>query len=291
MDLATALKLAQENLLPVFLRLAGAGAIWWIGRKAIAFAVDLVAKALTHNKLDPTLVRYMTSILSGMMTVFLVLGIVDFLGIPTTSFAALAAGAGLAIGAAWSGMLANFAAGIFLIVMRPFQVGDEISAGGVSGRVREIGLFATTIDTQDRIQTIVGNGRLFGENIQNHTAYAHRTCRVTFQLKAGTPFRDRMEPLRESIAKLAGAKGEAEVEFERYTHLGPLLAAQVECDRADFATVKADMADAIQKHFGDFGFGRKGPAGTVIVQAAGDDEPDQDDPDEDEEESDDEADG
>jgi small conductance mechanosensitive channel len=90
-------------------------------------------------------------------------------GIETTSFAALLAAAGIAIGAAWSGLLANFAAGAFLIILRPFKVGDFISGAGITGTVKEIGLFATTIDQPDNVRTTIGNNKLFSDNIVNYT--------------------------------------------------------------------------------------------------------------------------
>jgi small conductance mechanosensitive channel len=85
-------------------------------------------------------------VISVLLNIVLILAILDIFGVKTTSFAALLAGAGLAIGAAWSGMLGN-AAGIFMQVLRPYKVGDFISAGGVAGTVKELGLFATTIVT------------------------------------------------------------------------------------------------------------------------------------------------
>ncbi len=92
----------------------------------------------------------------------------------TTSFAALLAGAGLAIGAAWSGMLGNFAAGLFLQVLRPYKVGDFINAGGTLGTVKELGLFATTVLTPDNVLTVVGNNKVFADNIQNFSAEPFR---------------------------------------------------------------------------------------------------------------------
>ena len=254
MSLDTAIQLFQLHVLPVLLRLLGALLIWNVGRRIIALVAALVAKTLTHNKLDSTLVRYLTSILSGLLTVFLVLGIVEFLGIPTTSFAALAAGAGLAIGAAWSGMLANFAAGIFMIVMRPFRVGDRITAGGVTGTVREIGLFATQIDTEDNIQTLVGNAKLFGDNLQNHTAYPQHTCMLEFHLRSSADFHARMQQLTEQLKTIPGVTaGTCEVEFEKFSPWGPVLSATVDCQHNDFRRVRADMAAAIQRIYGEMG--------------------------------------
>ena len=82
---------------------------------------------------------------------------------------------GHTIGSAWGGLLANFAAGVFLVVLRPFKVGDFISAGGTTGTVEEVGLFVTTIDTPDNLRTFVGNNKLFSDNIQNFSATAWRT--------------------------------------------------------------------------------------------------------------------
>lgn len=94
-------------------------------------------------------------------------GILGYLGVEATTFAALLAGVGIAVGAAWSGLLANFAAGVFLVVLRPFKVGGVVSAGGITGTIESIGLFGTTINTPDNVQTIVGNNKILSDNIQN----------------------------------------------------------------------------------------------------------------------------
>jgi len=250
----------QVQILPVLLRLLGAMLIWMIGRRLIGFGMTLITRALQRNEMDATLVRYLSSIINSMLTLFLALGIIEFLGIPTTSFAALAAGAGLAIGAAWSGMLANFAAGIFMIVMRPFQVGDFITGGGVTGTVKEIGLFATQIDTEDNIQTLVGNGKIFGENLQNHTAYPQRTCKVEFQLRANADFAARLDCLTAEIATIPGASG-AEVDFEKFSPWGPVLSAQADCTPGEFRRVRAAMASAVVRVYGELGVPPAGAPG------------------------------
>ena len=84
------------------------------------------------------------------------------------------AGAGVAIGAAWSGLLGNFAAGAFMLILRPFKVGDFVSIGGVVGTIRELGLFGTTIITPDNVFTIIGNGKIFGDTIQNFSVLPER---------------------------------------------------------------------------------------------------------------------
>ena len=103
---------------------------------------------MNRNSVDPTLTKYLGSIVTIALNIALVLGILGYFGIQTTSFAAMLAGAGVAIGAAWSGMLGNFAAGAFMLVLRPFKVGDFVQVGGVTGSVHELGLFGPTIITQ-----------------------------------------------------------------------------------------------------------------------------------------------
>lgn len=261
MNIETTLAMLQQNLLPVVIRLVGAIAIWMIGRKVVGALVTVAARGLGHQKLDATLIRYLTSILAGILTLFLVLGIVEFLGIPTTSFAALAAGAGLAIGAAWSGMLANFAAGIFIIVMRPYKVGDHISGGGVDGIVKEIGLFATRVDTMDNVETLVGNARLFGENICNYSNNPWRLCMVEFQVAHGTDFRSKAEGLKAELAKLPNlmAGEPVQVEIDRFTVWGPVLMTKLKCHASNFLKVKAATTETIERVFGDMGLAGQRP--------------------------------
>ena len=104
---------------------------WIIGRWLINLAVGLIGKAFRRGgKIDATLAHYLKSIIAIVLNIIMILAILDIFGIRTTSFAALLAGAGLAIGAAWSGMLGNSAAGVFMQVLRPYKVGDFIQTGG-----------------------------------------------------------------------------------------------------------------------------------------------------------------
>ncbi|BFG74493.1 hypothetical protein PTKU46_25260 [Paraburkholderia terrae] len=121
----------------------GAIVLWIVGRWVIGLVIGLLRKALARNsKVDPTLAHYLGSILGALLNLILILAILQVFGVQTTSFAALLAGLGLAIGTAWGGLLAHFAAGIFMQVLRPFKVGDFVTAGGVTGTVQELGLSA-----------------------------------------------------------------------------------------------------------------------------------------------------
>ena len=141
--------LVTTYLIPLAWQLAGAILLWVVGGWVINLVGNLSNRGMTRQKVEPTLIRYVEATLRVIMRIVLVIVILSVFGIETTSFAALLAAAGIAIGAAWSGLLANFAAGAFLIILRPFKVGDFISGAGVIGTVKEIGLFATTIDQPD----------------------------------------------------------------------------------------------------------------------------------------------
>ena len=160
---------AQPILVAFGLKVLGAIAVFVIGRWLIGLATRLIGAAMTRQQLDPTVQRYLVSFITVALNIILVVAILGYFGVETTSFAALVAGAGVAIGAAWSGLLGNFAAGIFLLVLRPYQVGDYVMIGGIEGTVMELGLFGTTITTPDNVKTIVGNGKIMGSDIKNYS--------------------------------------------------------------------------------------------------------------------------
>jgi small conductance mechanosensitive channel len=163
------------------LKVIGAVIIWVVGRRLIHYAARLVVRSLRYP-FDQTVAAYIGTAVSVMLTIALILTLRGFFGVETTSFAALLAGVGLVIGAAWSGLLANLAAGIFLLIRRPFKVGDFISGGGVLGTVNDIGLFVTSITTPDNVRTFVGNNKLFADNIQNFSANPYRRVDLLAQL-------------------------------------------------------------------------------------------------------------
>ncbi len=111
----------------VGIKVLAAVAFWVIGRWLIGVAVNMVRASLERQKVDPTVLRYVGSIVTVTLNILLVIGILGYFGIQTTTFAALIAAAGVAIGMAWSGLLAHFAAGAFLVVLRPMKVGDFVT--------------------------------------------------------------------------------------------------------------------------------------------------------------------
>lgn len=223
--------LALTEALPFLLKAVGALVLWFVGRTVINGFRRVLNLALQKRQLDATLIRYIESLFGGSLTILLLLGILGMMGVETTSFAALLAAAGIAIGTAWSGLLSNFAAGIFLLVLRPFRVGDEISAAGVSGVVQEIGLFATTLDTSDNLRIAVGNNRLFGDNIINFTHHPHRKIVVKVPLLHGGDVRLQMRAMQEMVATVPGVLQQPapSVVVAEFTALGPVLGIGVHC--------------------------------------------------------------
>jgi small conductance mechanosensitive channel len=129
MDMQAIQTFLSTTALELGIKILAAIAFWVIGRWLIDKVVSLASASMNRSHIDPTLTKYLGSIVAVVLNVMLVIGILGYFGVQTTSFAALLAGAGLAIGAAWSGLLGNFAAGAFMLILRPFKVGDFVSVG------------------------------------------------------------------------------------------------------------------------------------------------------------------
>jgi len=194
--------LLQTRGVDIALNLLGAITVWVIGRWAIRATRRAVGTALDRRHTDPTLARYAQSVVSITLTIALLVIVLGFFGIETTSFAALIAAGGVAIGMAWSGLLSNFAAGVFLLILKPFKVGEVIAAAGVVGRVRELGLFATTLETDDGIITFIGNSKLFSDSIQNMSASRSRRVDLVAQVAPGADVADTRKRLLDRLATI-----------------------------------------------------------------------------------------
>lgn len=252
MDLNQMLKIIEATVVTVGLQVMGALALYIVGRWLITFAVGLVQKALAQQKLEPTLLRFIGNTISVVLNITLVIAILGYFGVQTTSFAALLAGAGLAIGTAWGGLLANFAAGIFLVVLRPFKVGDFISAGGVTGNVEEVGLFVTTINTPDNIRTFVGNNKLFSDNIQNFTVNEYRRVDLGAQIAGAADPNAVIAALKARISTIpnVAVNPGVDVVISSFTAVGPVLAIRPYTHNDHYWQVYFDTNMAIREVLG-----------------------------------------
>jgi small conductance mechanosensitive channel len=238
------------------MKILGAIVAWFVGRYLIRLSVRLVTHALQKQNIDRTLQRYVASILNVALTIILVVALLGYFGVETTSFAALIAGLGLAIGATWAGLLANFAAGAFLVVLRPFRVGHYIKAAGTEGTVKEIGLFATTLLTPDNVTTFVGNNKILSDTIQNYSVSPHRRVERTAQLAHTVDVQDAVQRLKEAIAKIPNVQKDpaTTVEIIDFNSRGPVLAVRPNTAPEHYWQVYFDTNRAISETFGKAGY-------------------------------------
>ena len=233
----------------VGLKVLAAIAFWVVGRWMIGRLISLMQAAMNRNHVDPTLTKYLGSIIAIALNIALVLGILGYFGIETTSFAALLAGAGVAIGAAWSGLLGNFAAGAFMLILRPFKVGDFVSIAGTVGTVHELGLFGTTLVTPDNVMTIVGNGKVFGDTIQNFSVLPVRRVERVAQLANGVDPLDAIARFKAAVALIPNISKEMppEVNLLDFKLEGPQIAVRPYTHTDHYWQVYFDTNEAIVK--------------------------------------------
>ena len=249
-------------------KILGAILLWVVGRTLISFAIGLVRRALLKRPIEPTVVNYLASTISVLLNITLVVAILGYFGVQTTTFAALIASAGLAVGLAWSGLLSNFAAGAFLMILHPFKVGDLIQAGGVLGTVEDIGLFVTTINTLDNIKTFVGNGKIFADNIQNFSANEYRRVDLVAQLNHSVDPNQAINLLKVGLSNIPNvvATPPPDVEILQFTAMGPVLAVRPYTNNEHYWQVYFDTNRLIRDTFGEAGF--PAPGQFVFVKSS-----------------------
>lgn len=237
-----------SSVVPFAGRFFGALLLWVLGGWVIQTASALTQRAMAARHIEPTLMRYADSALRVALRIALVTFILSVFGVETTSFAAFVAAAGVAIGAAWAGLLSNFAAGAFLIILRPFKVGDMIAAGGVTGVVREIGLFATTLDQADDVRAVIGNNKIFADNIVNYSANPTRRVELVAQVAHDVDIDDAIARLRARVAAVPhvdAARG-VEVELLEFNAAGAKLAVRPHTHNDHYWQVYFDTNKAIR---------------------------------------------
>ncbi|MFI3306463.1 MAG: mechanosensitive ion channel [Rikenellaceae bacterium] len=186
------ISVGSKLLIALLIYLVGS---WFIGR-----VVGVMKSLFESKKVEISLGSFLQSLTKIALTILLVFSIVGYLGIDTSSFLALFASVGLAIGMALSGTLQNFAGGVLILFLRPFKVGDFIDAQGFSGTVKEISLFSTLINTLDNKMVIIPNGSLSNNSITNYSKEATRCVAWTFGVEYGSDIAKVTEILNEVLA-------------------------------------------------------------------------------------------
>ncbi len=178
-----------------------AAVIFFVGRYVVKFINHIVAKTLERRKVDLTIQSFLKSFINILLMILLIITVVSALGINTTSFAALLASAGVAVGMALSGNLQNLAGGLILLLFKPYKVGDFVEAQGVSGTVKAIQIFHTIITTTDNKEIFVPNGALSSGTVKNYSRNELRRVDQTVSVEYGTD----VEKVRQAVLDLAKA--------------------------------------------------------------------------------------
>ena len=160
-----------EDLVTIWgLRMIGALAVLIIGWMVAKWVRSSMRRSLGRMAVDKTLVPFLSSFVYYLILTFVLIAVLRLFGLQTTSLIAVVGAAGLAVGLAVQGTLSNFAAGVMLLLFRPFKVGDFVGAGGTSGTVVEIAIFATTLHSPDNVRIVVPNASIYGQTVKNFSA-------------------------------------------------------------------------------------------------------------------------
>lgn len=239
--------------------------IYFVGRAVISLLNRMLGGMLERRKVDPTIRSFMMSLVNILLLTLLVISVVSALGVNTTSFAALLASAGVAVGMALSGNLQNLAGGIVILLFRPFKVGDYIEAQGVGGTVSEIQIFHTILTTPDNKKLFLPNGALSSGNITNFSREALRRVELTVSIEYG----EDVDKVRGVLLELLAADDRIQKEPAPFVALRALAGSSVDLtvrvwvNSADYWNVFFQTNEAIYKEFNNRGINFPFPQLTV----------------------------
>jgi small conductance mechanosensitive channel len=201
MDLSNILPRLQELLAFYGLKIIAAILIFVVGRWIAKALRNVIKRMMTKGNVDEILISFVGNLTYIALIAFVIIAALNQLGIQTTSFIAIIGAAGLAIGLALQGSLANFAAGVLMIIFRPFQVGDYIEGAGVAGAVEKVQIFTTQLKTPDNKTIIIPNAKIMGDNITNYSAKDTRRVDMVIGVSYGDDLKKVREILEDILAK------------------------------------------------------------------------------------------
>ena len=175
--------------------------IFFVGKWIVALVIKGLMKAMQKGDIDTTLRRFIANLARMLLMLFVIIAAINALGVQTASLIALIGAAGLAVGLALQGSLSNFAAGVLIVLFRPYKVGDWIEGGGVSGAVEEVQILTTVLKTGDNKRVIIPNSQIMGSTITNYSA--NETRRV--DLVVGVSYSDDLDKVRKELEGLVAA--------------------------------------------------------------------------------------
>ncbi len=236
-------------------RVVGAVAVLLIGRWVAARIRAGVRAGLERRQTDATLSPFLSGIAYWLTMAFVVVAVLGLFGIPTASLVAVLGAAGLAVGLALQGTLSHFAAGVMLLVFRPFRVDDVVQVGGDVGKVKEIGIFSTVLNTPDNVRTIIPNAEVWGKPIKNYTA--NDTRRVDMVI--GVSYGDDLAVAKQVIEKVIGSDDRVLSDPEPQVAVSNLGDSSVDfvvrpwCTPGDYWGVRFDLTHRIKEELEEAG--------------------------------------
>lgn len=199
MDLQKWINAGYDLLIIYAPKLIAAILIWIIGSWIIRMIIKGVRKAMDKGEYDVSLKKFLLNLIGWVLKIVLIIVVLGTVGIETTSFAAILAAAGLAVGLALQGSLANFAGGVLIMIFKPIKVGDFIEAQGMAGTVKEIEIFTTKMTSPDNKEIIIPNGKLSNDNIVNYSAMDLRRVDLVFGVGYGSDIKQTKNLLMEQL--------------------------------------------------------------------------------------------
>jgi small conductance mechanosensitive channel len=225
--------------------------IFVVGKWIAGLLTKTLRKLMQKQEIDKTLETFVVNLVRMVLMVFVIIAAIGALGVQTTSFIAILGAAGLAIGLALQGSLANFASGVLIVLFRPYKVGDWIEAAGISGSVIAVHILTTNLKTGDNKQIIVPNSQIMGDIITNYSA--NDTRRV--DLVVGVSYDDDLDKVRSTIEELVAADDRILADPACTIAVSELADSSVNfvvrpwVNTADYWSVRFDLTEAIKKRF------------------------------------------
>lgn len=255
------------------LNILAALAIFVIGRWLARRVVGLGRRAMRKAKVDATLSSFISNILYVLLIGFVLIAALSKLGVETTSLAAIFAAAGLAIGLALQGSLANLAAGVMIIVFRPLKAGDYVEAGGVAGTVEDVDIFTTTLATPDNREVIVPNGSIISGTITNYSARATRRLDIVVGISYSDDIRHAKRVLQEILDEEKRLLSEPApvIAVSELAESSINLVVRPWVKTPEYWDIRFDLLERIKQRFDEEGISIPFPQRQVHVYSHGDD--------------------
>ena len=250
-DWGQLLELLQTKGIDFGINLLIALAIFYFGKLFISLAVRGLRNVMRRQEVDKTLETFVTNLVRMVLLVVVVIAAIGQLGIETTSFIAIFGAAGLAVGLALQGSLSNFAAGVLIVLFRPYRVGDFVEAAGISGSVEKVQILTTILKTGDNKQIIVPNGQIMDSIITNYSANEKRRV----DMVVGVSYDDDLDKVRATIQELVAADERILDDPACTIAVSALADSSVNfvvrpwVKTADYWGVMFDLTEAIKKRF------------------------------------------